>query len=104
MPVSVDPAIVDYVGLGPVFATATKPDAASPIGLAGVATGCRALAVPVVAIGGIQCGNAREVLRAGADGIAVVSAICSAADPGSAAERLNTLIREARSAPQEACP
>ena len=94
---TVDPAIVDYVGLGPVFPTPTKPDAADPIGLCGLRAGCRALTVPVVAIGGLRAGNVRDVLRAGADGIAVVSAICAAIEPRAATRRLSRLVREARS-------
>ena len=93
----VDPAIIDYVGLGPVFPTPTKPDAADPIGLPGLRAGCRALNVPVVAIGGIKAGNASDVIRAGADGIAVVSAICAAVEPRVAARQLSRLVREARS-------
>ena len=98
----VNPDLVDYVGLGPVFPTPTKPDAAAPIGLEGLRAGCRALSVPVVAIGGIQAGNAGDVIRAGADGIAVVSAICSAVDPRSAVQRLALLVQQARANASEA--
>ena len=94
---TVDPAIVDYVGLGPVFPTPTKPDAADPIGLCGLRAGCRALTVPVVAIGGLRAGNVGDVIRAGADGIAVVSAICAAVEPRVAARQLSRLVRDARS-------
>ncbi len=97
-----DPDLVDYVGLGPVFPTLTKPDAAEPIGLGGLSAGCRALSVPVVAIGGIQAGNAADVIRAGANGIAVVSAICSAIDPRPAAQHLALLVRQARADASEA--
>lgn len=85
---SVDPAIVDYVGLGPVFATGTKPDAAPALGLDAFGTIARALPVPVVAIGGIDAENAAAVIAAGAVGIAVVSAICAADDPRAAAAAL----------------
>jgi thiamine-phosphate pyrophosphorylase len=85
---AVDPKLVDYLGVGPVFATATKPDAAPAIGTAGLAA-CRArTALPIVGIGGIDRGNAASVVEAGADGVAVVSAICGAADPAAAARDL----------------
>ena len=61
-----------YVGAGPVWATPTKPEAASPIGLAGLRAICDAVSTPVVAIGGVDVTNAAECIRAGADGVAVV--------------------------------
>jgi thiamine-phosphate pyrophosphorylase len=82
---TVDPAVVDYVGLGPVFATGTKPDAAPPLGLDGLRAVGATLPVPFVAIGGIDAGNAAAVMATGAVGIAVVSAICAAEDPRAAA-------------------
>jgi thiamine-phosphate pyrophosphorylase len=85
----VDANVVDYVGLGPVFATATKPDADPPIGLDGLRAIRARLALPVVAIGGIDVGNAGAVAAAGADGIAVISAICAAPDPAAAAAALH---------------
>ncbi|MEK0082700.1 thiamine phosphate synthase [Benzoatithermus flavus] len=93
---SVDPALVDYLGVGPIFATATKEDAAPAMGLAGLAAARAATTLPIVAIGGIAEGNAAEVVRAGADGIAVVSAICAADEPRAAAERLARTVVEAR--------
>ena len=68
-----------YVGAGPVWATPSKPDADPPIGLAGLAAICRAVSIPVVAIGGIDAGNAAECVRGGAAGIAVVRAASDAA-------------------------
>lgn len=95
---AVDPGRVDYLGVGPIFATATKPDAAPPMGLAGLAV-CRAqAALPIVAIGGIDGANAAAVIGAGADGIAVVSAVCAAASPRSAAELLARHVARARMA------
>jgi thiamine-phosphate pyrophosphorylase len=89
---TVDPAIVDYVGLGPVFATGSKADAAPPLGLDGTrAIGAR-LPLPWVAIGGIGLANAGAIMAAGATGIAVVSAICAAADPRAAAAALRAEI------------
>lgn len=82
---------VDYLGAGPVFATATKKDAGAPQGLAGLATMLSLATVPVVAIGGITRERAPSVIAAGAQGVAVVSAICSAPDPQSAAAILRSI-------------
>lgn len=78
----------DYVGVSPVFATPTKTDHAAPLGLDGLRAIRAAVRIPLVAIGGIHAGNARDVIRAGADGLAVVSAIVAADAPRAAAERL----------------
>jgi thiamine-phosphate pyrophosphorylase len=67
-----------YVGAGPVWATPSKTDADPPIGLDGLAEVCRAAAIPVVAIGGIDASNAADCIAAGAAGIAVIRA---AGDP-----------------------
>ena len=75
----------DYVGVSPVFATPTKADAAPPLGLEGLRNIRAAVKIPLVAIGGIHAGNARAAIRAGADGLAVVSAIVSADSPRAAA-------------------
>jgi thiamine-phosphate pyrophosphorylase len=85
---SADLSAVDYVGVGPVFDTPTKLDAAPPLGIAGTTKVCHVLSLPSVAIGGINCDNAARVRATGVDGIAVVSAICSAASPADAARRL----------------
>jgi thiamine-phosphate pyrophosphorylase len=61
-----------YVGAGPVWATPSKPDAAEPIGLQGLEEICQSVSVPVVAIGGVTAANARDCLRAGAAGVAVI--------------------------------
>jgi thiamine-phosphate pyrophosphorylase len=82
------PAGVDYLAASPVFATATKPDAAPALGLAGLRALRARTAAPLVAIGGIGIANATAVFEAGADGIAVVSAICASADPAAAAAAL----------------
>lgn len=79
---------VDYLGIGPVWATATKPDAAAPLGLAGFAALAAAKPCPVVAIGSVNSSNAVSLAGAGADGIAVVSAICGRPDPRAAANSL----------------
>ncbi len=86
----IDPEVVDYVGVGPVFATPTKPDAGAALGVEGFAALRHRIppGLPVVAIGGITVENAAQVFSAGADGVAVVSAICAAADPELAARTL----------------
>ncbi|MDQ0318587.1 thiamine-phosphate pyrophosphorylase [Pararhizobium capsulatum DSM 1112] len=91
-----DPGIVDYVGVGPVFATATKPDHKQPVGFDGLAALVAASPVPSVAIGGLKGSHVKAVLDAGADGLAVVSAICGTPDPREAARALAILIKEAR--------
>lgn len=88
-----DPALVDYLGIGPVWATATKKDAGAAVGVDGLA-GLRAVTpLPVVAIGGIGESNAADVMRTGVDGIAVVSAICGQASPRTAAGNLLAQLR-----------
>ena len=82
---------VDYLGVSPVFATPTKTDTAPPWGLAGLSQVRSVTELPLVAIGGIHLGNAAEVLAAGADGLAVVSALCSADDPAAAARAFRAL-------------
>jgi thiamine-phosphate pyrophosphorylase len=64
----------DYIGAGPVWATPSKQDAAPPIGLDGLREICAAVAIPVVAIGGIDPDNAADCIRAGAAGVAVIRA------------------------------
>ncbi len=86
----------DYLGVSPVFATPTKTDAALPLGLEGLRQMRVATKLPLVAIGGIHAGNAQEVIRAGADGLAVVSAIVSADSPREAARQLRREIEAAR--------
>lgn len=85
---SVDPGVVDYLGVGPVFGTSTKGDAGPAIGVERFAARCAASPVPVVGIGGITAANASTVRGAGAAGVAVVSAILAANDPAAAAEAL----------------
>jgi thiamine-phosphate pyrophosphorylase len=80
-----------YIGAGPVWETPTKPDADSPIGLDGLAEISGAVSIPVIAIGGIDAGNAGDCLAAGAAGVAVVRA---AAD----SRRLREAIDEALAA------
>ena len=83
----------DYIGASPVFTTPTKTDTAPPLGLDGLRAIRRAVQLPLVAIGGIDANNAAQVLRAGADGLAVVSAIVSAPCPRTAAAGLRQRIQ-----------
>ena len=68
----------DYLGVGPVYPTPTKPDAGIVIGIEGIRRAKQAVDVPVVAIGGIDQNNAGQVMEAGVDGIAVISAVATA--------------------------
>lgn len=79
---------VDYYGISPVFSTATKTDAAAAVGLEGLRVMRAHTRRPLVAIGGIAPGNAQAVMAAGADGLAVVSALCMAPDPAEVARCL----------------
>jgi thiamine-phosphate diphosphorylase len=71
-------ADADYLGVGPIWETPSKEDADPALGLDELARICRAVSVPVVAIGGIDASNAAACIRAGAAGVAVIRA---AADP-----------------------
>ena len=82
----------DYLGVGPVFATPTKPDAAPQIGIDGLTTIRRQISIPIVAIGGINQTNAAEVIRTGVNGIAVVSAVVAAADVTAATRQLISIV------------
>ncbi len=85
----------DYLGVSPVFATPTKTDTKAPWGLEGL-TRIRAFSRhPLVAIGGLNPANAEAVVMAGADGVAVVSAICASPDPFQASRELDDIIRRA---------
>lgn len=81
-------ARVDYVGIGAVHATMTKKDAPEPLGLGRFARLVAASPLPVVGIGGVTRADLPEMRSAGAVGAAVVSAICSAPDPATAAREL----------------
>lgn len=91
-----DPQVVDYLGAGPVNVTSSKADAKKPIAAEGVGAICRATSLPVVAIGGIQVADVPALVRAGVSGIAVVSAICSARNPETAARELRQAVDRAR--------
>ncbi|MBO8162656.1 MAG: thiamine phosphate synthase [Brevibacillus sp.] len=88
----------DYIGVGAMYPTASKADAGAPIGPQGLAEIRAAVGAgyPIVGIGGIQEDNAAAVIAAGANGLAVISAITKANDPGEAARRLRRLYRHDR--------
>ncbi len=82
----------NYLGVGPVFPTPSKDDAGEPIGLGGLEEIRRAVSIPLIAIGGINQDNLEAVLKAGADGAAVISAVAGAEDMVVAAQRLAQMI------------
>lgn len=86
---------VDYLGVSPIFATPTKTDTRGAWGLEGLARIRAFSRHPLVAIGGLNEANIPAVVRAGAEGIAVVSALCAAPDPRCAAEALSHCIEVA---------
>ncbi|GBF42326.1 thiamine monophosphate synthase [Leptospira ellinghausenii] len=82
---------LDYLAVSPVFDTKTKTNTKPAWGLAGVQWLRERTTLPIVAIGGIHLDNAKDVIQAGANSLAVVSAICSAKDPKLATESLRNL-------------
>ena len=88
------PAGVDYLGIGPVYPTGTKPDAAAATGAPLFGELVAAAGLPVVAIGGINAGNLPPLFAAGTHGVAVVSAICGQGDPARATALLAGTIRQ----------
>jgi thiamine-phosphate pyrophosphorylase len=91
---------LDYVGVGGVYATASKDNPDAPIGAAGLravvaALRARKAALPVCAIAGIDAGNAGAVIAAGANGVAVISALSMRADPQAAARELRAIVDKA---------
>jgi len=92
--------LIDYAGVGAVYATSSKVDAEALIGVSGLREIVRALrarnrAFPICGISGINEGNAGAVIEAGADGVAVISALSLAADPGQAARELRSVVDQA---------
>ncbi len=86
----------DYIGVGSVFATASKADAGEPIGVAGFGAIARAVRIPAVAIGGIGLSNAGQPVAAGAAGVAVISAVVGAPDVERAAREIREQVEQAR--------
>ena len=85
---------VDYIGISPVYGTPTKTDTAEPFGLEGLRKAVEMSVHPTVAIGGMNVATVGEVIAAGTDGVAVVSAICSAESPRDTAAELATIIKQ----------
>ena len=85
---------LDYLGISPVYGTTTKTDTAPALGLEGVSAIAGMSRHWSLAIGGMNAETGRGVIRQGATGLAVVSAICSAEDPEEAARRLRGVIEE----------
>ena len=90
--VAAERAGADYVGVGSIYATATKPDAGAPVGPGRVTEIRRAVRLPIVGIGGITAGNAAAVIRAGAQGVAVITAVTLADDMSAAVRRLRETV------------
>ena len=84
----------DYIGFGPIYATGSKADAGMVRGLEDLREMVSGVNIPIIAIGGIAIENAGEVMRAGAHGIAVISAVCCQFDPTEATQRLMDQIQK----------
>ena len=82
----------DYIGFGHIYATGSKVKATQPRGPEAIRDVVAAVSIPVIAIGGIDAGNIRPVLEAGAWGVAVIGAVCGADDPAAAARGLKELM------------
>ncbi|MBN1222763.1 MAG: thiamine phosphate synthase [Candidatus Aminicenantes bacterium] len=78
----------DYIGFGPVFPTGSKSDAGPVSGLEILERAVKDFPLPIIAIGGAAINNIPDIMRTGAHGIAVISAVCCQADPGKATRKL----------------
>ncbi|MFW6005708.1 MAG: thiamine phosphate synthase [Desulfonatronovibrionaceae bacterium] len=87
---------VDYLSLSPVFPTPTKTDTTEPFGISGLKKARTLTRLPLITIGGVNLENIHEIMSTGLDGVALVSAICSADSPEQAARTLAEKIRQAR--------
>ena len=83
----------DYLGVSPIFQTATKSDAGKPAGIALIEEIRDQVNIPLVAIGGINLANAPEVVRAGADGLCAISAVVAKEDVSGEIKRFQELFR-----------
>ena len=83
----------DYLGVSPIFQTATKHDAGKPAGIALIEEIRARVDIPLIAIGGINLANAPEVVSAGADGLCAISAVVAKKDVGREIERFQELFR-----------
>lgn len=86
----------DYLGLSPIFITATKPGLIHQIGIDGIPAIRRATRIPLVGIGSMNASNAYEAVSAGLDGVAVVSGIVSQKDVNSAAKAIKAEVMRAK--------
>ena len=86
---------VNYLGVSPVFETPTKTDTKGSWGFAGIARIKAHSRHPLVAIGGLNASNAEDAVMAGADSIAIISAICAASDPLLVSREINAIIQAA---------
>jgi len=86
----------DYLGLSPIFVTETKPELVRQIGVEGIPLLKAAVQIPVVGIGSMSESNAYDAVKAGLDGVAVVSAICSRGDPRAAAAAIKAEVMRAK--------
>ena len=86
----------DYIGFGPIYGTTSKSDAEMPKGLERLRRMCDIAACPVIAIGGISVQTTSDVIRAGAHGIAVISAVCAHPEPTVATQALLSEIHGAK--------
>jgi len=83
----------DYLGVSPIFLTTTKPDAGKPAGLELIRQIKKNVSLPIVAIGGINLSNAKDVVNAGADSLCAISAVVSAADVKAEIEKFQALFK-----------
>lgn len=86
----------DYLGLSPIFVTATKPELTTQIGFAGIGPIRNAVKIPIVGIGAMNETNAYQAISAGLDGVAVVSAICSQKNIEQAARNIKMQVMRAK--------
>ena len=93
---AVDVRLVDHLGIGPIFSTSTKPDASDALGIDGFASLASCKPCPIVAIGSVKVPIVGDLIHAGADGVAVVSAICGQTNPGLATKELVRAVQAAR--------
>ena len=84
----------DYLGIGPIFVTQTKPDTPPPIGLNNLKEIVDNTTIPIVAIGGINAENLESILKTGVHGVAIISAILTAPDPEIEIQKIQDIIKK----------